>query len=101
MKHFEDRITIAQHPKAKIIFNSSIPLEDALQKADYDDINIRTKTQETALLLRRISPHNPLPEKLNVEDIKKGTVVIPDVLTVFFATLINGPSQKKIPLLDN
>lgn len=102
VKHFADRITVAQHRKGKIIFNSSTALEEALQRADEDDINIHTKTQEAALLLRRVSqlaPHNPLPDKLTVEDIKKGTVLIPDVLTAFFTTLINGPNPKKVPRL--
>lgn len=98
VKHFEDRIKIAPHPKGKIIFKASTPLEDALLKTDEEEINTYTKTQEAALLLRRIcqsAPSNRLPEKLTVEDIKKGTVVIPDVVTAFFTTLINGPGSKK------
>ena len=59
---------------------------------------MKTKVRDIALLLREEinrAKRFPLPNNLKIEDIKKGEVTVPELVTTSFQNLIGGPDVRR------
>ena len=86
--------------KNNTLYDSSLSLDEAVQKRDIKDDAMKMKVIDMALLLReeiigrRDSPQ-PLPINLKIEDIKRGEVAVRELVTTFFQNLIGGPYVRR------
>lgn len=75
--------------KNNTLYDSSLSLDEAVQKRDIKGDAMKMKVRDIALLLReeiigrRDSPQ-PLPINLKIEDIKRGEVAVRELVTTFF-----------------
>ena len=59
---------------------------------------MKTKVRDIALLLREEinrAKRFPLPNNLKIEDIKRGEVAVPELVTTFLHNLIDGPDFRR------
>ena len=99
---YGDKISIEQGEtkRRKIVFNSKIRLEDALQKENEIKRRLEIQLRDAALALRedlRKQSSQKLPENLKIADIFQGEVNVPDNLHLFLNYLISGPDPQKQP----
>ena len=69
-------------------------LTNAVLKVNSNVIDVKAKIREAALTLREEitkAEHNALRENVKIEDIQKGEVQVPELLTYFFQNLVAGP----------
>ena len=66
-------------------------LKEAVQKLDIKGDDMKTKVRDIALLLRdeiNRAERFPLPNNLIIEDIKRGEITVPELVTTFFQNLM-------------
>ena len=82
--------------KGNILYGSS--LDEAVQKLDIKGDDMKTKVRDIALLLReeinRVERFL-LPNNLKIEDIKRGEVTVPELVTTFFQNLISRSDVRR------
>ena len=69
----------------------------AVQKLHIKDGAMKTKVSDIAILLREEinrAEKFPLTNNLKIEDIKRGEVTVPELVTPFFQNLIGGPDVR-------
>ena len=99
---YGDKISIEQGEtkRRKIVFNSKVRLEDALQKENEIKRRLEIQLRDAALALREDlwkQSSQKLPENLKIADIFQGEVNVPDNLHLFLNYLISGPDPQKQP----
>ena len=70
----------------------------AVQKLHIKDGAMKTKVSDIAILLREEinrAEKFPLTNNLKIEDIKRGEVTVPELVTTFFQNLIGGPDVRR------
>ena len=99
-KYYGEKICIVSGNKRKgnILYGSSLSLDEAVQKLDIKGDDMKTKVRDIALLLREEinrAERFPLPNNLKIEDIKRGEVTVPELVTTFPQNLIGGPDFRR------
>ena len=82
--------------KGNILYDSSLSLDEAVQKLDIKGDDMKTKVRDIALLLREEinrAERFPLPNNLKIEDIKRGEVTVPELVITFSENL--GPDARR------
>ena len=93
-KYYGEKICIVSGNKRKGNYGSSLSLDEAVQKLDIKGVDMKTKVRNITLLLREEINRTekfPLPNNLKIEDIKRGEVTVPELVTTFFQNLIGAP----------
>ena len=70
----------------------------AVQKLHIKDGAMKTKVSDIAILLREEinrAEKFPLTNNLKIEDIKRGEVTVPELVSTFFQNLIGGPDVRR------
>ena len=83
--------------KGNIIFSTSLDHGDFIRAEVSCETKIQAKMRNAAYTLRKIimeAKRTPLSENLNIEDIAKGEIMIPDPLLQFFTHLICGSDKR-------
>lgn len=84
--------------KGNIIFSASLDHGDFIRAEVSCETKIQAKMCNAAYTLRKIimeAKRTPLSENLNIEDIAKGEIMIPDPLLQFFTHLICGSDKRR------
>ena len=101
--HFKDKIAVAQSASkgaGRILYSSVMSIEDAmiLHSGTIKSSNVKSKLRDVAFLLRETimeAEVRPLPKDLTADDICKGEVDVPEIITTFLTDLICGPDYRR------
>ena len=95
---FSDSVAISKGRtrRGNIIYDASLSVEEILRKETLTSTKEDVKIKEVAFLTRKSildCKHQPLPENITLEDVKKGEVETPEILENFLTYLIAGPDS--------
>lgn len=100
LKRFPHRIRIekGKTKRGNIIYNSKLTTEEALRKQHDQVTNIDKKIRDVAYILREAindAKKTRLPENVTLQDVYRGEVDVPEVVSKFFTHLIGGPDSRR------
>lgn len=101
MQHFGDVLTIEPsggHRNKKIVYNREMDVTKLLNESAFDENAEQNKQESVAYAIRnavKMIERNPLPDKVQVEDLLNGECQIPEMLFAFISNLIQGPDYRR------
>ena len=100
LNHFQNKICIEKGStkRGNIVYSQSMNKEDIFRKQHKGFTSLDIQIRDIAYTLRESimnAERKPLPENLKLEDISKGEVDVPYLVTLFFQHLIGGPDSRR------